>query len=462
MMQNTLSTTAVSDTPVRGFIHFPVPHLAVLKRDLSLSLSIAGLQLCQKQFAAELRDPSVGELRFLDVLSRSLASQPQNTRLAELYFSQKSDARIWQDICRCHDNTAENSAPTLASAARTSALILTKAGRLPGIPQLHADQAVNMALHTFGISTPLSLQIGDAAAVLTAEKVIYPPAATGQILLALSADRNASLAATVTRFQHTYAALFPIPLAAIGAEGLGVHLSSFPCGVEFDLCSCADPNLDDPASLATCLAHTVIFAVPQQYAHYILTGGAPVRLVGRLVAGDRIIFRDARSVHVQLSRRFLCMWQSCRTLSLRIPKRFSNTNSAGTLITANDSHLLVGTCAKGNNVTHALMKLLARVFLSGACMETATLAAILTIPQGHEARALGMLLEWHRFTAELALPTADIKLQNVATDTDITLTVFGAAEKAATPSEEPRAAFSQALAAGDFTALRHTIYMKAF
>ena len=460
MMREAHFAITANQLPVRGFIHFSPTRLADLKHELSLYLSVAGLQLVAKQFAAELRDPTVGELRFLDALSRTLAALPQSTQLTELHFAEKSDARIWQDICRDGADEKQAAAPTLASVTRVSAMRLAKAGHLPTMTELHVAAAPDMALTTFTAPPALSLEVDGTAAALTETATVYPPLGPGQILLALSADSDASLATTVTRFLRTYAALSPVPLAVIGEEGLGAHLSALPCGAEFDLCRCSDKTDGDPATLATRLRHTVIFAVPQAVAHQILTGGAPVLLIGRLMAGDRIVFRDEPSVLMQFSRQFLCLWQSRRALSLHLPTRPCAEAPSAVIKTENDKHLLAGTSAKLQNALPSLTELLARVYLTGARMATATLAAFLSVPQGNEGEALALALDWHRFTAELALPTTDIKLQGAAKGTTPTLTVFCAAERAPAPEPAEREALAVALAHGDFAALRQVMYQK--
>ncbi|MBQ2774162.1 MAG: hypothetical protein IJF45_07485 [Clostridia bacterium] len=456
MEENFRFTAAFGANIVTGFHLLDNSGLERLKNDLKLSISPAGLAFAKRHFTAERRDPLVGELRFLSALAQS-ANRYTTPLLTNLHIEDESNARIWQDICRQRTVLSKNEAPTLPSVMQTATDYRARAGRMAYHKNLYCAPDEIAAAACRGSTPDLALSIGGISAALMPNVTGATPRA-GQFLLALSAEVGLSLSCTVAHFLKTHSAFSPIPLAAIGGEGLGVHLSALPLGVELDVTSLAGYDKEqDAAGLVGACPNTVIFAVNQTAVSPLLMSGAPVTLVGKLQGGERIVLKNGVRMLLSFPKAFLTAWQGKRQVAPTVPPSVVRDEPIKVTFAENKTQFLAGVCAE-HSVLPSLLRLLRTVFLAGGDLKKASLAATLTLPQSAEGEALSLLLPYHRFVSELSLPVASYHI-TVREGNAPALTVFLAAKKKALPCEKQSSALDAALSAGDFAALRQVLYI---
>lgn len=452
-------TAAFCANTVRGFCMLNDMQLQNLKADLSLTLSPAGLSFCQRHFRAEHRDPTVGELRFLGALAGRVHAHFSALQLTDLHFENPDDARIWQDICRQRAALDRRTPPTLFDVMGTASDYLSRAGRVAYHSTLYCAPAAITAAACHGITPDLALDVcGISAALLPKAKAEAPRA--GQFLLALTKEEGCSLACTLTRFLQAYSALSPIPVAVIGEEGLGMHLSRLPLGAEFDVLSLPDFDKEqDTAQFVNACRNTVLLAAKEAAVRSLIACGAPVRLVGKLQANARIVLKNGIQALLNFPQKFLAAWHGARQMALSVPRASTNADTPEVMLTESEKDLLAGVRI-GDSVLVGLFSLLRTAFLAGGSMRRASLTATLSLPAGSEHEALSLLLPYHRFAAELALPAAAHHI-TVKESERPTLTVFLATEKQSKPNEQNCLALADALASGDFEAVRQVIYSTA-
>ncbi|MBR2010550.1 MAG: hypothetical protein IKA06_02215 [Clostridia bacterium] len=455
MEENSRFTAAFCSNTVGGFRMLDGARLEALKNDLELHITPAGLSFCQRQFRAERRDPLVGELRFLSALAHS-AHRFAAPELTDLHFEDPHDARIWQDICRQRAVLSKNTPPTLSCVMRTATDYLARAGREVYHKNLYCATDEIVAAACRGKTPDLALGIGDISAAFMPKFTGEAPR-VGQFLLALRKREALSLSCTVAHFLKANAAFSPIPVLAIGEEGLGVHLSALPFGAELDVIDLPDYDREqDTAGLVNACRNTVIFAVSETAVKPLLLCGAPVKLIGRVLGSGRIVLKDGIRMLLSLPQAFLAAWQGKRQAALTVPPSPVHGVPARITLTENETQLLAGVRAE-HSVLPSLLHLLKALLLAGGDFKKASLAATLTLPCDAEGAALSLLLPYHRFASELSLPTASYHIA-VKESAKPVLTVFLAAEKAGLPCKKQCNALSEALKKGDFAALRQIIY----
>ncbi len=445
---------------VQGFCCLTPPQLTALKSELGLAISVEGLRFCQRHFTPTHRDPLVGDLIFLGALATQLYRSPETMLLQELHFEDPTAARVWQDICRKRETLARDTAPTLLDVMQTATLYLARAGRTSTGNALFCGTAAELATAARGEALGGVPEIEGISAAPIKKAPHHVPPHAGQILLALTADAGTTLAETVARFWHAFVAFSPTPVAVIGEEGLGVHLATLPFGAELDtmyLPSFAAEH--GTAALVDACRNTVIFAVEAGVANIMLTSGAPLKLVGRLMQHDMIVLRDGINVMLSLPRTLLGAWHGAHAITLTLPREAPDVSPATVQLTAADGHVMAGVRTEASALPQ-LMQLLVKVFEAGADFKKATLTAALTLPAGNELppHALSLLLDHHRFAAELALPAAQSRVITAPEGAAPALTVFLTAPATETPSDTAQALMRDALATGDFAQVRALIY----
>lgn len=455
MEENFRFTATFGANIVTGFRLLDNAGLERLKNDLELSISPAGLTFAKRHFTAERRDPLVGELRFLSALAQS-ANRYTTPLLTNLHIEDENNARIWQDICRQRAALSQGEAPTLSCIMQTASDYLARAGRVAYHKNLYCAPDEITAAACRGNTPDLALSVGGVSAALMPNVTGTTPRA-GQFLLALSAGEGLSLSCTVAHFLNTHSAFSPTPIAAVGEEGLGIHLSSLPFGVEFDVTSLMGYDKEqDAAGLIAACPNTVIFAVGEAAVKPLLMSGTPVKLIGKLRGDGRIVLRDGIRMLLSFPKAFLTAWQGKRQAALTVPPSPMCDKPIEISLTENETQLLAGMCAE-HSVLPSLLRLLRAVFLAGGDIKKASLTATLTLPPSAEGEALSLLLPYHRFVSELSLPVASYHI-TVREGNAPALTVFLAAKKKVLPCEKQCNALSAALSAGDFAALRQVLY----
>ena len=347
--------------------------------------------------------------------------------------------------------------PTLLDVMQAATQYLQLAGREAGARSLCGSTA-ELAMAMRGNLPSETLQIEQLAMTLQKPTAHQAPHA-GQLLLALEADGDTTLAGTVSRFWQAFAHLSPIPIMTIGAEGLGVHLAELPLGAELDAMGITAVEDCSTAALVDACRNTALFAVDAHVAGCLLTSGAPLRLIGRLMPHDLIILKNGMTVMLSLSREVLGNWHAAHALNLTVPRETQQGTQAPVRCHAANGQIFGGVMAKAAALPQ-LMHLLSRVFAAGADLKNATLTAVLTHPcDSHlSPQALPLLLDLHRFTAELALPLASARVITAPEGEAPTLAVFFAAKADAPADSAAQELMKSALALGDFDRIRTLIY----
>lgn len=459
-MTEPIFTSDFCSKTVVGFCRLDAPGLTALKNELELPINLAGLLFCQNQFRGLFRDPTVGELSFLGALTARLHELPSHMRLDALHFDVQGDARIWQDVCQKRRSLSGADPQTLLDVMTTSALYLVRAGRAPRT-KLYAIHPAEPTFIKARDTGALTLTL-DGAAAFTGQCCTLPTPHPGQVLLALTADADAPLDITAARFMRAFEALSPIPIAAVGDEGLGVHLAKLPYGAEIDTLHLPITTPENgAAALVDACRNTIIFATDPAGVGMILESGAPVIPIGKLLPNDRILVRDGMHLMLSLPRTLLNRWRSTHTVSLTVPQYSGEPLAPAAVLCTDGTHVLSGTQIRGNALPH-LMELLKKAHADGARFETASLAVMLSLPRTEtpSPRALSLLLDLHRFACELALPTADCRLTVAPPHTPPTLSVFLAAAKGGEPEAATAEQLDEALKAGDFAKVRACVYPK--
>ncbi len=460
-MESTRFTAEFCGKTVLGFCHFPESSLMPLAADLSLTLSKAGLLHCQQYFATEaLRDPTVGELKFIAALAVRMGELPVAVTLDALRFEDQADARIFADIMRQRAALEKTAAPTPADLLHTVTAYLARSGRKTKKKAGRALQVGESAyIAARADASALTLQVGDACAAHLPPVTQYTRRA-GDLLLALRGTADEPLADTVKQFFAQYGAYSPAPLTLIGAEGLGVHLANLPMGAELDLAPLPDMNApySAPALLDAC-KDTLLLTCPQHTAAEMLREGAPLALIGRLTAGTQISVRCGLMPLITLSRQFLASFRTTRPATVTVPAR-TPTAFQREILRAEDGNTVLCAAVLDHAPAEALCHLLTSVYGAGGDMAHAELGTVLSLPLAADERALSaaisLSLPLHRFASELALSTRSLRVITAPTGEPTDLTVFLTAPKGAAPRDGE--ALKSALYQGDFATARRLLY----
>lgn len=468
-MEDNRFTAEFCGKTVVDFCRFTEEMLRGLAADLALTLSPAGLLHTQKYFRNEAkRDPTVGELRLLAALAACTHRLPAAITLGDVCFEDAADARIFADITRQRNALAGKkgaTAPDVGALLHTVTAYLARAGREAKRTRelsLFCGESAVVAARTGDATLTLSVGEASCAAVPALHGRTH---AAGDMLLLLRAEADTPLSLTVARFFLQFANRSPAPLAYIGAEGLAAHLGALPMGAELDMIQATDFDATRGApALADACQNSLLLTVPPSEAALLLQAGAPVTLIGRLSATAQITVRYGMQSLLSLSRTLLASFGGTRRMRVTVPRRAKESTPPPVASTVREGMLLCGVALDGAP-EGALSALLSAAFAAGATMENARLATVLSLPLAADeaavAAALSLALPLHRFAAELALPTAALRVVTAPAHTAPSLTVFLSAEVAAAPEADATAALAAALKAGDFATVRRLIYPEA-
>ena len=427
--------------------------LAALREQLGLTASDALLTKLNTLFQKTRHTPTAAELQLLDALAGYWPQYSTNAAVTALTFENEEEARIWQDMLRLYTANAKNATPpTLRALLSLSASALKVAGRYAEAPAPLCDTHAALTAR-FGDEKPrLSLTLGHVQLTLyNQEKTPKKPAAGLSLLAvrqALPGDRND----VIERFLGRYASCSPIAIAAIGEEGLGAHLPCLSYGVELELATIGISNVTE---LLSAVPNTVLIAMTPQHAAAALAEGAPATLIGRIAKTPQLTVRNGLDRLTCLPLSLLATWQLLTARAGLQPSGIPTEVEVPVTVTDGQT-LLGGISYKGASLT-PLLTLLHKIYTEGGDMRSARLCATLRLPKGSLTGAVAPLLAYHRFTAELALPTGNAKVLCDPTVSAPTLTVGLAAAKHKNIKNEA-APLLDALEKGDFSALRAAIY----
>ncbi|MBP3395591.1 MAG: hypothetical protein J6L87_00330 [Clostridia bacterium] len=460
MEEQMMQTATPDQSYIRHFCTLPPADLMSLAAELHLSLTAEGMLFAQSYFRdAERRDPTVGELRFLDLYARVAALSPEALTLDAPRFESEDDTRIWNDLCRKAQTLAlaENpiSPQTVSEILSVCGKYLSRSGRSA------QNESLTLLDPCTYVITEHEAPVGDEALVASPHRpeVIRPM--PGLALLMLSPTGSGSFAEEIVAFLHRYPGAMQ-PLCYVGEEGLLPHLVHADYGLELDLVGLHSAGSDDMVSaLTNATHHTLLLITHEANLPLLFSQGAPLSLLGRTQREARLLIRRGATMLASLSTDFLLRWHQKRAISPTVPAATTHTVSAPLLRVVGDT--LIGTVKATGRALPAMMTLLHALFLQGARFEEMSMTAALTLPCATEknvALALPMLLDYHRVAAELAWPATEGQVCCREQLAEPTLTIAIAVQKAALPTNEATEGLLAALSAADFGALRKILYEK--
>ncbi|MBE6581448.1 MAG: hypothetical protein E7650_07555 [Ruminococcaceae bacterium] len=453
-MQQNFFQAPIPSLHVSGFTKLNEEQLNATAARLGLTMQQEALLTAKKIFTDARHTPTVAELQLLDAMAPRLVEYGTDATVTNLAFDNRDEARVWQDMLCAHEACVADrtTVPTLRGLLCLSSHVLKKAGRHADARGLLCDTASALEAAFLGRSPRLMLDFGAVRVALAPDPAPPKRPQAGLSVLAVRTQIPQLGGDVIARFLQRYAAFAPLPLIAIGEEGLGAQLPHLPVGLEIDL---AATGLLDAAALSACCQNTVLIALSPRYVATVMADGAPVTLIGHTLHTPTFTVKNGPVTLTRLPLSLLRSWQHalCRaTCHAQAEAPTSNTVQIAT----DCDHVLGGVSYTGNRL-RPLLLLLRDACHAGADMHAATLTATLRLPKNGLSGAVAPLLSYHRFTAELALPTGNTRTLLDTTVTAPTLTVGITAPKRAMPTKK-LADLDGALASGDFSALRYAIF----
>ena len=442
---------------VFNFCLFDESALSSLKSDLALSLPIEALLLCRDHFRFfERRDPTVGDLRFLDALATLWDGMPDTAIVEAPRFCEDEHARVFSDMLQ--KASALPAAPRhLPFLMDLAGLYLSRCGMAPHHEDLRCAIPTELAALCGANGAPsLSLELGGAAAMLAAAPVASPfPKRSICLLLPTG---NAPFANEAARFFAQYRGMGLSPVAVPADEGLFPHLLSLG-GATLDVSSFAEYRPDvGAASLLQLYKDAVLFLAPEAALPHLLTGDAPIVCCGLLEPSDRFRIYRRGELILSLSTRLLLALRPCRRADPTVGARNEKEIDRGFVVSSDTA--LGGAVAEGG-CEQTLLSLIGELHDRGADLSKATATAVLELPPMQPqtlSQALPLILDYHRVLTELALPACHHR-QLIRKDlTAPRLSVFIAAKNDAKSDTDFAAKWHSAAKTRDFAALRALLY----
>lgn len=443
---------------VFNFCLFDENALSALKSDLALSLPIEALLLCRDHFRFfERRDPTVGDLRFLDALAALWEGMPDTAIVEAPRFCENEDARVFSDMLQ--KASALPAAPRhLPFLMDIAGLYLSRCGITPHHEDLRCAATTELAALCGANGAPsLALELGGAAAMLAATPTASPfPKRSICLLLPTG---NAPFADEAAQFFAHYRGMGLSPVAAPADEGLFPHLLSLG-GATLDVSSFAEyrPDLGAASLLQLCKKSAVLFLAPEAALPRLLTGGAPIACCGMLEQSDRFRIYHRGELVLSLSTRLLLALRPCRRTDPTVGARNEKTLDRG--FAASSDNALGGAVAEGG-CEQTLLSLIGEMRERGANLSKATATAVLELPPMQPqtlSQALPLILDYHRVLTELALPACHHRQLMRKDLTAPRLSVFIAAKSDAKSDADFAAKWRSAAEARDFDTLRALLY----
>ena len=432
--------------------------LTALKRDLSLSLSPEAMLLCRDHFRIwERRDPTVGDLRFLDALSALWQDLPDTAAIDAPTFEVSEDSRVYSDMLRKADalSPAPHHLPFLMNVAGQ---YLSRCGMPPHHEHLRCSHTTELAALYCSTSPALSLTLDGVAATLTPA----PEASSipHKAICLLFPTGNAPFANEAARFFASHRAIGLTPIAAPLDEGIFPHLLKLG-GSNLDVSAFADYRPDiGAASLLPFGKNTVLFLAPEAALPHLYAERVPFVCCGMQSGIECLQIHRGGELLLSLSTRLLHALRPCRSVCPTVGAH--NEREAARALGASDKTVLGGITATGG-CEQTLLSLIGELAERGADLSHATATAVLELPPMQDAHAvvsgaLPLVLDYHRVLSELALPSHHHK-QIVRNElTEPKLSVFIAADQQAKVDADFAAKWHSAAVARDFSTLRALLY----
>lgn len=459
-MDQNRNTADFTRQTVLNFRFLDPNSLAALRADLGLKLPPALLLRCREHFRLrEGRDPTVGELRFLDAYVSVWRTLPGAVAIADAQGSEE-DRRVLADLKRKCD-TLEKEGVRLSHTVTNLVEVCGRYLARSGIPPYHRDlrcghSAELAALCPADTKAPVIECIDTAATLLkedAAQQVPYPVP-----VLLLPTGRE-PFAMETARFFATHRGWGLKPVAAPLDEGLFPHLAAFSNGLFLDasIYRSYDP-VRGAASLLPLGCRCLLFLAPHQALPQLFAEGAPIAPCGALNGSRRLVIGHGSETLLSLSFELLQDLRYAREVTPILPAR--NEQIQAKKITEQSGTLLGGvTCTGG--CAHAVLTLLGEAAAKGIDLRRITLSSALELPAAQEDGAAGALphvLDLHRVCAELSLPSCNHRQLLRADLAEPRMTVFLAAEHGAPREADFAAAWQAAADARDYAAMRALLY----
>ena len=406
---NHVLTTDPTRLAVGGFCLMDLPSLLELRTQMDLALPTQHLQTLQRYFMArERRDPTVGELRFFDALSRSANARSELLPISEL-IAPETQARAFADVCRMQKALCRTTPPTTADLTATCTKYLARAGIYAQSERLFAGQDAFLAANAGGLPPRLLLTLTHASAALMQSSTPKMPKKAA--ILRLMPAGNEPFATEIARFCFHFRKKGIYPLALTGEEGVLPHLLALPGAcINLTAFPTYDPS-DKLASLCKATEPSFLFAVPQRHLYAFFCNNVPLFHVGTVKQNDVFQLLEAAmpqmTVDLELLRR-LCIPSPIKLTVGAAPTSFQ------TAFTEDATALLSGIEGEGFD-EEALLTFFKESTSHGADLTRASATAVLMLPRekGTESLApiLPTLLAVHRATAELSLPLVNTRTE---------------------------------------------------
>ena len=464
MEQNMSSQRELLSKPILNFNTYNEESLVRMSSALSLKLPLDKLRYCQRYFTSvEKRNPFAVELYLLSALSMHLSRSPLYRPLQEMHFEDKADADVWQDICR-QQRALERAGtpPTVPVLFGVATAYLRRAGRDISFPTLCADTPEALsAAHRGQAGLSLFLQKGAATLAPRAPRLAGKER---RVLLMLQPTEGSDFARDISILLANTLHLGTEALGVVDKAGLFSFLMQHPIGVELDALSL--PAYDRESGVDTLLctcSGTLLFTAPELALQVLLHMGLPLTVIGRVLSDpDRITVRDGTQLLLSVRAPLLSYLLSPTPLAQNVRRTayLEKTEEAISEVSVAKSEgtLLCGVTAE-KDALHAALALVKRLAAEGANFRTATATALVTLPLTEEsdlpAESLALLLAYHRFLSETALPAGIIRF--CLGDTP-RLSLFVAAERKTPKKENFSSLVAAAADALDFKALRRAMY----
>ena len=450
--------TEKSRQTVFNFCLFDTNALAALKSDLSLSLPIEALLLCRDHFRIwERRDPTVGDLRFLDAIASLWQDQPDTAVVDSPTFQASEDARVFSDILR----KASALSPTphhLPFLMDVAGQYLSHCGMPPHYENLRCGHPTELAALYGGNTTALSLELDGTAAMLNAERTPSPFSAKAVCLLFPTG--NAPFSDEVAQFFASHRGMGLTPIAAPLGEGLFPHLLKLG-GASLDLSFFADYQGDiGAASLLPIGRNAVLFLAPDMALPQLFAERAPFVCCGMQNGTEWLQIHRKGELLLSVSERLLHALRPCRCVHPTVGTH--DEKELARALRASSDTALGGITATGG-CEQTLLSLIGEMAKRGADLSHATATAALELPPMQNAEAvlstaLPLVLDYHRILSELALPACHHRQIVRKELSEPRLSVFVAAKQQEGRDADFAAKWHSAAEARDFAALRALLY----
>ncbi|MBQ3483311.1 MAG: hypothetical protein IJA78_03960 [Clostridia bacterium] len=433
---------------VHNFRNLTPQELSHLCAELGLWMNEQERVLCRDYYRTRKeRDPTVWELKFLDRFLAACHAQPSVPAARELITENTDYARAWLDIARQRRELGQTGAPTLSALASTCGTYLSRAGIVPRDTSLFCGRTAELAARCAGKAPTLMLDLGGVAAARVPQPMPRPAAAT--LLLALAPTGNEPFFAEITRFLATHRARGVYALCTTVASDLLPRLLGL------------NGLVLDAGKLPEGTGELLLLLAPEAAIPTLFATGAPLTLLGSTDDSGRLVVREGAAVRASSDLRFLRDLASVRHLLCVTAHNMTPPAPAFPQFTEN-AHTHLGGVRTESGAERALLTLLCELMIRGARTAHATLCAVLELPRAADTQALSaalvLLLELHRVTAELSLPSQSVRVITAPCEHP-TLSVFVSAP-VATCRADAAAAFQKAAAERDFTAMRAALAEK--